>query len=147
MYCGAPALFKRGLQKYLSYNDCQALPELTFVAPLHDTSWPDDTLVRFDYMDDPDRAGEPAEAQAVDRDGGAKPLHVVTGSTTAEDLRGQAEPALSFTFADGRQVLRYQVKPAAAPAPADTVKHLAELVVLADAKGLVRKVRRYEWDE
>lgn len=146
MYCGAPGLLKLGLQKYLSYTDCQALPELTYVAPLYDTSWPDDTLVRFDFMDEPDETGTVATGQAVQRRGPDKPLRVETGATTVEALRSQAEPEVSFTFASGHQVLRYQVAPAAAPA-ATHAKRLAELVVLADPAGVVRKLRRYEWAE
>jgi hypothetical protein len=43
----------------LPYCDCQVLLDRTYYAPIWDRSWPDDTLVSFDYMDDP-----PAEAPA-----------------------------------------------------------------------------------
>jgi hypothetical protein len=42
----------------LNYCDCQVLLDRTYYAPIWDRSWPDDTLVSFEYMDDP-----PAEAQ------------------------------------------------------------------------------------
>jgi hypothetical protein len=42
----------------LDYCDCQVLLDRTYYAPIWDRSWPDDTLVSFEYMDDP-----PAEAQ------------------------------------------------------------------------------------
>jgi hypothetical protein len=36
----------------LPYCDCQVLLDRTYFAPLGDHSWPDDTLVEFEYMDD-----------------------------------------------------------------------------------------------
>lgn len=36
----------------LPFCDCQALLDRTYYVPLWDTSWPDDTLVEFEYMSD-----------------------------------------------------------------------------------------------
>ncbi|SFD69309.1 hypothetical protein SAMN05216204_13345 [Massilia yuzhufengensis] len=36
----------------LQYCDCQVMLDRTFYAPIWDKSWPDDTLVEFDYMED-----------------------------------------------------------------------------------------------
>lgn len=36
----------------LSYCDCQVLLDRTYFLPLGDRSWPDDTLIEFEYMDD-----------------------------------------------------------------------------------------------
>jgi hypothetical protein len=36
----------------LQYCDCQVMLDRTYYAPIWDRSWPDDTLVSFDYMDD-----------------------------------------------------------------------------------------------
>jgi hypothetical protein len=36
----------------LSYCDCQVLLDRTYYVPLGDRSWPDDTLVEIEYMDD-----------------------------------------------------------------------------------------------
>lgn len=36
----------------LPFCDCQVLLDRTYYAPIWDRSWPDDTLVTFDYMDD-----------------------------------------------------------------------------------------------
>jgi hypothetical protein len=36
----------------LPYCDCEVLVDRTYYLPLGDTSWPDDTLVEFEYMDD-----------------------------------------------------------------------------------------------
>ena len=37
----------------LPFCDCQVLLDRTYYAPIWDRSWPDDTLVSFDYMIDP----------------------------------------------------------------------------------------------
>ena len=42
----------------LDYCDCQVLLDRTYYAPIWDRSWPDDTLVSFEYMDDPAPAAE-----------------------------------------------------------------------------------------
>ncbi len=42
----------------LAYLDSQALLDRTYVLPLGDPTWPDDTLIAFDYMDDPQPPGQ-----------------------------------------------------------------------------------------
>ena len=39
------------LKSDLPYCDCEVLVDRTYVLPLADKSWPDDTLVEFEYMD------------------------------------------------------------------------------------------------
>jgi hypothetical protein len=50
----------------LDYCDCQVLLDRTYYAPLGDASWPDDTRIVLEYMDDdavsPAAARSPAEA-------------------------------------------------------------------------------------
>ena len=46
----------------LQYCDCQVMLDRTYFAPIWDRSWPDDTLVSFEYMDEPASAPA-AEAQ------------------------------------------------------------------------------------
>jgi hypothetical protein len=41
------------LNSDLPYCDCEVLVDRTYVLPLGDRSWPDDTLVEFEYMDGP----------------------------------------------------------------------------------------------
>ncbi|WP_431095063.1 hypothetical protein [Polaromonas aquatica] len=41
------------LNSDLPYCDCEVLVDRTYVLPLGDRSWPDDTLVEFEYMDEP----------------------------------------------------------------------------------------------
>lgn len=43
----------RGMRDNLPYCDCEVLVDRTYVLPLGDRSWSDDTLVEFEYMDDP----------------------------------------------------------------------------------------------
>jgi hypothetical protein len=40
-----------GLKSDLPFCDCEVLIDRTYVLPLGDRSWPDDTLVEFEYMD------------------------------------------------------------------------------------------------
>ncbi|WP_084181450.1 hypothetical protein [Polaromonas glacialis] len=40
------------LKDELPYCDCEVLVDRTYVLPLGDRSWPDDTRVEFEYMDD-----------------------------------------------------------------------------------------------
>ena len=40
-----------GLKTDLPYCDFEVLVDRTYVLPLGDRSWPDDTLVAFEYMD------------------------------------------------------------------------------------------------
>lgn len=40
------------LESDLPYCDCEVLVDRTYVLPLGDRGWPDDTLVEFEYMDD-----------------------------------------------------------------------------------------------
>ncbi len=44
----------------LKYCDCQVLVDRTYFLPLGDKSWPDDTLVELEYMEDTEDAKPPA---------------------------------------------------------------------------------------
>ena len=48
----AAASIDPGLKDDLPYCDCEVLVDRTYFLPLGDKSWPDDTLVEFEYMDD-----------------------------------------------------------------------------------------------
>jgi hypothetical protein len=43
----------------LPFCDCQVLLDRTYYAPIWDHSWPDDTLVTFEYMTDTPAGGQP----------------------------------------------------------------------------------------
>ncbi len=44
--------FRYGLSSPGLFWDCQVMLDRTFYAPIWDKSWPDDTLVEFEYMED-----------------------------------------------------------------------------------------------
>lgn len=50
LYAGAS--YDTNLKSDLPYCDCQVLIDRTYFLPLGDRSWPDDTLVEYEYMDD-----------------------------------------------------------------------------------------------
>lgn len=77
----------------LPYCDCQMLLERSFFAPVWDRSWPDDTLLSFEYMDDP-----PPASGAAPRDRGAA-------------LAAFGPPQASLRFDSGREVWLYQTSP------------------------------------
>jgi hypothetical protein len=63
LYAGVT--FGRTSNADLAYCDCQVLLDRTYFLPLGDKSWPDDTLIEFEYMDDgsdPQGAVAPAAA-------------------------------------------------------------------------------------
>ena len=49
----AKAVDDPGLKDDLPYCDCEVLLDRTYFLPLGDASWPDDTLVMFDFMEEP----------------------------------------------------------------------------------------------
>ena len=50
LYAGASAV--SDIKPDLPYCDCEVLLDRTYYLPLGDKSWPDDTLVEFEYMED-----------------------------------------------------------------------------------------------
>jgi len=50
LYAGASAVSDIGAD--LPYCDCEVLLDRTYYLPLGDKSWPDDTLIEFEYMED-----------------------------------------------------------------------------------------------
>jgi hypothetical protein len=50
LYAGVS--FGRTSKADLAYCDCQVLLDRTYFLPLGERSWPDDTLIEFEYMDD-----------------------------------------------------------------------------------------------
>lgn len=66
------ALYAGGTQGAadLPYCDCQVLLDRSYYAPLWDRGWPDDTLLSFEYMDDPAPPNAPsAPGIAAGQDG------------------------------------------------------------------------------
>jgi hypothetical protein len=64
LYAGAS--FRLMSNADLASCDCQVLLDRTYFLPLGDRSWPDDTLIEFEYMDDGnDRQHAPASSAAA----------------------------------------------------------------------------------
>ncbi|MBP1206171.1 hypothetical protein JOD97_004244 [Duganella sp. 1411] len=111
----------------LPFCDCQVLLDRSYYAPLWDRRWSDDTLVQFDYMDDPPGAAGTVAVADTHRD--------------TERMRAALGPAAVVRFDSGYQVWRYRYprltpKPSANGKPDD-----AEFVVLFGPDGLARKAR------
>ncbi|UMR32529.1 hypothetical protein MJ904_10295 [Massilia sp. MB5] len=102
----------------LPYCDCQVLLDRSYYAPLWDASWPDDTLLSFEYMDDP----APPAATAVL---GAQP-----GATRAQ-LRASLGAATEIGFDSGMAVWLY---PPLASKQARTAQPQALLLFGADGR-------------
>jgi hypothetical protein len=101
----------------LAACDCEVLLDRTYFLPLGDASWPDDTLVRFEYMD----GGEPSEH---------------AGKGKAEIAAAFGGKPLVARFASG-----YEVWVFLGPESRDRRKERDELVVLFDPQGKVVKSR------
>jgi len=114
----------------LPFCDCQVLLDRSFYAPIWDRRWSDDTLVAFDYMDDPPAPGAVAVADSH--------------RTTAQ-MRAALGPANTVRFDSGYQVWRYQypgVKPQAKAEGGQPAA--AEFVILFGPDGVARKARLSE---
>ena len=112
----------------LPFCDCQVLLDRSYYAPLWDRRWSNDTLVQFDYMDDPPGAA-------------AGTVAVADTHRDTERMRAALGPAAVVRFDSGYQVWRYRYprltpKPSANGKPDD-----AEFVVLFGPDGLARKAR------
>ena len=114
----------------LPFCDCQVLLDRSYYAPLWDHGWSDDTLVEFDYMDDPPGRGTVAVAE--------------THRTTAQMRAALGQPT-KVRFDSGYQVWRYQYpksKPEERPEHGKPAH--AEFIVLFGPDGVARKARLSE---
>lgn len=106
----------------LPYCDCQVLLERSYHAPIWDRAWPDDTLLSFEYMDDP----PPPGALAVPG---------VASGQPREQVSALLGPGTAIAFRDGREAWLY---------PRTDDRRSAgkpEYLVLFDAGGRVVKSR------
>jgi hypothetical protein len=118
------ALYAGGTQtpSTLPFCDCQVLLDRSYYAPLWDRGWSDDTLLSFDYMDDPPGPGHAG---------------IADDHRSVEQMRARLGPAAQvIAFDSGYQVWRYRY-----PAARDGY---AEFVVLFGPDGMARKARLSE---
>lgn len=123
------ALYAGGTQTSatLPYCDCQVLLDRSYYAPVWDRSWPDDTLLSFEYMDE---AGAPTPPGVASKEAARAAL---------------GEPAAALRFDSGYEVWQYQYPPAAPlPKGTDGRPQMAELVLLFDSAGTTLQYRRRE---
>lgn len=108
----------------LPYCDCQVLLDRSYYAPLWDRSWPDDTLLGFEYMDEPSAIG-------------AAPANRVAAMATL------GPPQLSMRFSSGYEAWLYQSTPKPPlPPAADGRPRQGEHVLLFGPDGATLKARQ-----
>lgn len=118
LYAGIP--HGRTPKEIRRYCDCEVLLDRSYLLPLGDRSWPDDTLVRFEYMD-----ARPAPG----------PYAMFTGSSK-QDVRAAFGDGVPIRFENGYEVWAYDFGPPQRPRHARE-----ELVVLFSPSGVVSNTR------
>jgi len=101
----------------LAYCDCQVLLDRTYFLPLGDKSWPDDTLIEFEYMDDgigPRLAAAPSlatgSADTANTLAARKAADAVAiGSSTEAELIAFLGKTTVVAFDSGYEVWVYQI--------------------------------------
>jgi hypothetical protein len=120
----------------LPYCDCQVLLDRSYYAPIWDRSWPDDTLIGFEYMDEP----PPPNGQPADK---MPPDPMPPDSEAARAALGK--PLKQLRFDSGYQVWLYQRPPARTLPPGpDRRPQMSEQVLLFGPGGATLRMRRRE---
>ncbi|TDP72534.1 hypothetical protein [Roseateles toxinivorans] len=129
----------------LPFCDCEVLVDRTYFLPLGDPSWPDDTRVEFEYMDDSPGGPEPSPdgpgpvrtpaGQALTPQA-AMELIAIGKSGKAEVAAALGSKAIVIPFDSGYEVWVYRW-----PGPDKTTRAATELVLLFEPSGLVKKLR------
>lgn len=113
-----------GLKADMPFCDCEVMLDRTYYLPLGDPSWPDDTLVQFDYMED----APPGATLAA-------PPPIAPGRTK-DDVVAALGRANVITFDSGWEVWFYREQ-----STDRSARPLQERVVLFDPSGVVKNVR------
>lgn len=129
LYAGAS--FDPTLPAELPFCDCEVLLDRTYFLPLGDRSWPDETLVEFEFMDEPAPAQAAAEIAPLQRAFDA----VAIGRSTGADLVAALGPMTAIRFDSGYTVAVYRGPPLRKDGDAP------ELVVLLAPSGQAVKAR------
>ena len=156
LYAGAS--YDPALQADLPYCDCQVLLDRTYFMPLGDPTWPDDTLVEFEYMEDgvdgytavtPSPAA-PIAATALSARNARDAITI--GKSTRADVIATLGKTTIISFDSGFEVWVYQFK-ADTPTATSWAERFgfarsdkgksgnSELVVLFEQSGIVTKAR------
>jgi hypothetical protein len=129
--------------------DCEVLVDRTYYAPLGDASWPDETLLEFEYMEDglegATRSNPTAPQGLTDS--------VAIGKSTKSDVLATLEETLVIRFHTGYEVWVYglpdgqsaregRVQPTRRGVPdSRKAERSGELVILFAPSGVVAKTR------
>ena len=134
-------------QRELAHCDCEVLLDRAYFLPLGDRSWPDDTLVELEYMDDARVAARTIPT------GNAKALSaqdtIAVGKSTKADVMATLGKSMVLPFESGYEVWAYRFKdpseetPQKTPAkdPPQPPPRETELVVLFAPSGIATKTR------
>jgi hypothetical protein len=144
----ASALDRPMTKEDLAFCDCEVLLDRAYFLPLGDRSWPDDTRVEFEYMDD-DRV-----AAALPSTSNAKALSaqsaIAVGKSTKADVMAALGKSMAVPFDSGFEVWAYRIQePAKAPPrkaqskedPPKAPQRETELLVLFAPSGIATKTR------
>ncbi len=117
------------LKNDLPQCDCEVLVDRTYFLPLGDLSWPNDTLVEFEYMDG--ESIQPANAA------------ISIGTSTQADVLAALGRATVVKFDSGYEVWVYRGKSpdTTSNLASDTATKPAELVILFAPSDVVKKAR------
>jgi uncharacterized lipoprotein YbaY len=113
----------------LPFCDCEVLLDRSYFLPLGDRSWPDDTLVEFEFM----AGGGVNEGQRVGP--------IVPGRSTRADVAAAFAQATQIRFDSGYEVWVDKDKPPRRRRQDEENVEVAERVILVDPSGLVTRAR------
>ena len=134
-------------RRELAHCDCEVLLDRAYFLPLGDRSWPDDTLVDLEYMDD-----ERVAAKTIPT-GNVKALSaqgtIAVGKSTKADVMAALGKSMVLPFESGFEVWAYRFKdpseetPQKTPArdPPKPPPRETELLVLFAPSGIATKTR------
>jgi hypothetical protein len=106
---------EQNIRPRLAYCDCEVLLDRTYFLPLGDASWPNDTLVEFEYLDQSPAADAPAK----------------------DGLRAALAPSATVAFDSGYEVWVYRMRDEARGKP----PILTEYVAAFDPTGRLVRAR------
>jgi uncharacterized lipoprotein YbaY len=119
----------RAYRDDLPFCDCEVLLDRSYFLPLGDRSWPDDTLVEFEFM----AGGGAGEGPWVGP--------IVPGRSTRADVAAAFPQATRVRFDSGYEVWVDKDKPPRRRTRDEDNADVAERVILVDPSGLVTKAR------